>query len=100
MRSLGYPAHWQEATMGSQRDLYLTAQEAKDLGEAVHRLLEPYDDRLEDPSLRPPGSVRYEVMAFGYPLADPPDTAAPPGSPGPADPPGPPGPADHGTPAS
>jgi predicted transcriptional regulator len=79
MRSLGYPAHWQEATIGSQRGLYLTAQEAKDLGEAMHRLLEPYEVRLEDPSLRPPGSVRYEVMAFGYPLADPPDAVAPPG---------------------
>ena len=83
MRSLGYPAHWQEATIGFQRDLYLTAQEATDLGEAMRRLLEPYADRLVDPSLRPPESVRYEVMAFGYPLADPPDAVAPPG---PADP--------------
>jgi hypothetical protein len=67
----------QEATIGSQRDLYLTAQEAKDLGEAIHRLTEPYEERLEDPSLRPPGSVRYEVMVFGYPLAQPPDTPGP-----------------------
>jgi predicted transcriptional regulator len=85
MRSLGYPAHWQEATIGSQRDLYLTAQEATDLGEAMHRLLEPYADRLVDPSLRPLGSVRYEVLAFGYPLADPPDAVASPDPPGPAD---------------
>ncbi len=83
MRALDYPARWQEATIGSQRDLYLTAHEAKDLGEAMHRLLEPYEGRREDPSLRPQGSVHYEVLAFGYPLTDPPDAPSPSGPPEP-----------------
>jgi len=72
MRALRYPAPWQEAVMASQSDIYLTAQEAKDMDEAMHRLIDPYQDRREDASLRPPGSLRYEVLFFGYPLSDPP----------------------------
>ena len=77
LRTLRYPDEWQEAALGFQRSLYLTAQEAKDLGEAMHRLLEPYERRRDDPSLRPPGSLSYEVLAFGYPLTDPPYPAEP-----------------------
>jgi len=71
MRIIGYSPAWQEAALASQMDLYLTAQEAKDLGAAMHELVEPYQERRDDPSLRPPGGVRYEVMLFGYPLDDP-----------------------------
>jgi hypothetical protein len=84
MRVLGHPAEWQEAAIGRQQSLYLTAQEAKDLGEAFQRLLEPYQARWEDRSQRPLGSLPFEVLVFGYPLTDPP---------GPADAPRPPGPA-------
>jgi predicted ArsR family transcriptional regulator len=73
MRALGYPPEWQEAAIASQSALYLTAREAKDLSEAVHRLLEPYRARWHDASLRPPGSLPHEVLVFGYPLTDPPE---------------------------
>jgi predicted transcriptional regulator len=99
MRALGYPADWQEATIGAQRALYLTAQEAKDLGEAMHRLLEPFENRLEDPSPRPPGSLHYEVLVFGYPLTEPPGAPSPSMPNGPADPPGPPDPSGPPEPA-
>jgi DNA-binding transcriptional ArsR family regulator len=75
MRSFAYPAEWQQACTASDNDVYLTAQEAKDLGEAMRRLIEPYQGRREDTSLRPPGSLRYELLLFGYPLADPPGPA-------------------------
>jgi predicted transcriptional regulator len=97
MRVLGYPAAWQDASVASQRGLYLTAQEARDMSKAVQRLLEPFEKRWQQPSLRPPGSLRYEVLLLGYPLTDPPaspDPASPPGpagSPGLADSPGPAG---------
>jgi predicted transcriptional regulator len=68
----GYPAEWQEAAIASQADVYLTAQEAKDLDDAMHRLIEPYRARREDAALRPPGSLRHELLLFGYPLTDPP----------------------------
>jgi predicted transcriptional regulator len=87
MRVVGYPAEWQEAAIASQTGVFLTAREAKDLGHALSRLLEPYLARWHDPSQRPAGSCRYEVLAFGYPLTDPPETA---GLPGPANPPEPP----------
>jgi predicted ArsR family transcriptional regulator len=76
MRTLGYPAEWQEASVASQNYVYLTAQEAQDLNEAMHRLVEPYRDRQDDASLRPPGSLRYEILRFGYPLSDPPQPSA------------------------
>jgi hypothetical protein len=71
---LSYSGEWEEATIASQNDTYLTAQEAKEVHEAMNRLVQPYRDRQHDASLRPPGSLRYEVMLFGYPLSDPPAT--------------------------
>jgi len=73
MRMFRYPDEWQDAAIASENDTYLTAQEAKDLNEALQRLMEPYRDRQRDASLRPPGSLRYEVLFFGYPLSDPPE---------------------------
>jgi predicted transcriptional regulator len=75
MRALGHPLEWQEGTIGRQASLYVTAKEAKDLGEAFHELLKPYEARWNDRSLRPPGSLPFEVLVFGYPLADPPGPA-------------------------
>ena len=71
-RSLGFPAEWQEATVASERVLHVTAAEAKQLDEDMHALWQPYRDRGDDPSLRPPGSLRYEVLLFGYPIEEPP----------------------------
>jgi predicted ArsR family transcriptional regulator len=74
MRALSYTGEWEEATFASENYTYLTAQEAKDLNEALHRLIEPYRDRQHDASIRPSHSERYEVLFFGYPLDDPPTT--------------------------
>ncbi|HEY9240765.1 MAG TPA: helix-turn-helix domain-containing protein [Streptosporangiaceae bacterium] len=71
-RVVGYPAEWQEAAIASQRRVYVTAAEAKQLADDIHALWERYRDRDDDPSLRPPGSVRFEVLAFGYPVEEPP----------------------------
>jgi hypothetical protein len=77
MSVLGYPPEWQEAAFASESVTYLTAREAKELGEAMHRLLEPYKARWHDAALRPPGSLPHEVLVFGYPLTDPPDSPEP-----------------------
>jgi predicted transcriptional regulator len=92
MRTVGYPAEWQEAAMASQGNLYLTAQEAAELSRALHEQMKPYEPRWTDPSLRPPGSLPYEVLVFGYPLTDPPEPPGPAETPRPAEP-GPAGPA-------
>jgi predicted transcriptional regulator len=73
MRVLGYRAAWQEAAIASESHVYLTAGEAKDLGEAMRQLLEPYKARWHDAALRPPGSLQCEVLVFGYPLTEPPE---------------------------
>jgi Helix-turn-helix domain len=86
MRVAGYPADWQEAAIASQTGVFLTAPEAKDLRHAMGQLLEPYLSRWHDPSRRPAGSRRYEVLVFGYPLTDPPDPPETAGLPGPASP--------------
>jgi hypothetical protein len=67
--------------------LYLTAQEAEEVGAGIDRLISPFKTRWDDPSQRPAGSLPYEVLAFGYPLTDPPhDTARPDGAAAPAGP--------------
>jgi predicted transcriptional regulator len=69
---LGYPAEWQEAATASQRVLYLTPAEAVQLAADTHQLWDRFRDRDEDPARRPPGSLRFEVLAFGYPVEAPP----------------------------
>ncbi len=71
-RVLGMATPWQDAAMASQRVLHLTAAEAVALAEELHGVLEPYRAREDDPALRPAGSLRYEVLMFGYPAEDPP----------------------------
>jgi hypothetical protein len=78
LRALGYPPGWQEAAIASESVMYLAPPEAKELSEAMGRLLEPYRARWHDPALRPPGSLPYEVLVFGYPLTDPPNPPEPP----------------------
>jgi predicted transcriptional regulator len=87
LRMVGYPPAWQEATLASQTDLYLTPREAQSLGEAMEELVRPYLARRDDPSLRPAGSAHYEVMLFGYPLDEPHALTEDPGSATPPDPP-------------
>jgi len=77
MSVVGYPPEWQEAALASESVTYLTAREAKELSEAMRRLLEPYKDRWHDATLRPPGSLPHEVLVFGYPLTDPPHSPEP-----------------------
>jgi predicted transcriptional regulator len=72
MRGVAYPAEWQQALMASQMDTYLTAAEAKQVQDKIHDLLEPYTKRWRDAALRPPGSLPFQLLAFGYPLTDPP----------------------------
>jgi hypothetical protein len=71
-RALRFPPEWQEASIASERVLHLTAAEAVQLANDTHALWDRYRDRGDDPSLRPPGSLRFEVLAFGYPVDEPP----------------------------
>jgi DNA-binding transcriptional ArsR family regulator len=74
-----YPAEWEDAAIASENYVYVTAQEAKDLNQALRRLIEPYRERQHDASLCPPGSLGYELLLFGYPVTDPPQPPDPAG---------------------
>ncbi|HTT52413.1 MAG TPA: helix-turn-helix domain-containing protein [Streptosporangiaceae bacterium] len=74
-RVLGHPVEWQQAAIASQRVVYLTAAEAAQLATDMHRLWDRFADRRDDPAQRPPGSLPFELVAFGYPVTDPPGSA-------------------------
>ena len=78
MRTVGYPADWQAAAIASEYRLFLTAQEATELGEGIDRLITPFKTRWDEQAQRPAGSLPYEVLTLGYPLTDPPGPADPP----------------------
>jgi predicted transcriptional regulator len=69
---LSHPPEWQEAAIASQSVLYLTAAEAVQLATDMHQLWDQFRDRRDDPAKRPPGSLPFEVLAFGFPVEDPP----------------------------
>jgi predicted ArsR family transcriptional regulator len=71
-RVLGHPPEWQEAAIASQRVEYLTAAEAAQLATDMHQLWDRFAERRDDPAKRPPGSLPFELLAFGYPVTDPP----------------------------
>ncbi|MGP7997395.1 MAG: helix-turn-helix domain-containing protein [Streptosporangiaceae bacterium] len=75
-RVLAHPPEWQQAAIASQRVLYLTAPEAVQLATDMHELWDRFAGRADDPAQRPPGSLPFEVLAFGYPLAEPPGSGS------------------------
>jgi predicted transcriptional regulator len=81
MRAVRHPAQWQKATIASQKGLYLTAHEAAELDQTMHQHFRAYQERWDNPALRPEGSLPYEVLIFGYPLTDPPAPSPAPGQP-------------------
>jgi DNA-binding transcriptional ArsR family regulator len=61
-------AEQQAMTSAAETVAYLTPAEAKRFTAEMWALIGRYQDRLEDPSLRPPDSVPLEVVLFAYPL--------------------------------
>jgi hypothetical protein len=49
---------------------YLTAAEARQLAADWTALLSAFADRVDDPSLRPPGAVPFEVVVLGRQVPD------------------------------
>lgn len=58
---------WQRGTQVHQNRLWLTADEAAELGEAVRELLSGYEERLHDRSSRPPGARLMASLAWIVP---------------------------------
>jgi DNA-binding transcriptional ArsR family regulator len=66
-------AEWQAITSAAETVAYVTPEEAERFGAEMWALIGRYQDRLEDPSLRPAGSLPVEILLFTYPL----DAASP-----------------------
>ena len=61
------PREWQEAALLGDRLMYLTPAELTEVGARVRELLDPYSDRVTDPSLRPDGARRVSYLALAFP---------------------------------
>jgi DNA-binding transcriptional ArsR family regulator len=61
------PEPWRQATQIHQSRLWLTADEAAEVGEALRGLLTSYEERLHDVELRPPGARLMASLAWVVP---------------------------------
>jgi DNA-binding transcriptional ArsR family regulator len=58
---------WRTAQSGTEMVAWLTADELKDMNEAINAVLDRHVERLTDPSRRPPGARLCEFVAWGVP---------------------------------
>lgn len=70
---------WHDATSVLQNRVWLTAEEARRIGELLHDVItqESLADRQQDPSKRPPGARLMAAMGWLVPCGDPADQASP-----------------------
>jgi DNA-binding transcriptional ArsR family regulator len=66
--SSGEPAEWREAAQLGDTTLHLTADELRDLGDKMQRLLEPYLERLGEPVPHPAGARPVVVLNMTFPI--------------------------------
>lgn len=64
-----YPPEWQEASFESYRPAFLTAQELRDMGEAIDKLFEPYRGRVLGTDARPADGLPVALIMQGFPVA-------------------------------
>jgi predicted ArsR family transcriptional regulator len=72
-RSRTEPSEWTELGDTSDRVLYVTQEELEELNERLEALLDPFTERLEDPSTRPPDARAVNLIRLLVPLADEPE---------------------------
>jgi DNA-binding transcriptional ArsR family regulator len=63
-----YPKAWREASFACFTTTYLTADELREVGEELSRVLERYSDRTADRTLRPDGAMPVTIVVQGHPL--------------------------------
>ncbi|MFF5784361.1 winged helix-turn-helix domain-containing protein [Streptomyces sp. NPDC012693] len=68
------PREWREAEEFGDSLLHLTPEELAGLGERIDELLQPYEARTSDPSLRPEGARPVTVLRIAYLDQDIPDS--------------------------
>ena len=61
------PEEWRTAQSGIEMVAWLTADELKEMNDAISAVLDRHVERLTDPSKRPAGSRLCEFVAWGVP---------------------------------
>lgn len=67
------PPDWAAVAHAGDRVLYATPEELEELDERLGELLDPFIERLEDPSLRPEGARPINLIQLVFPLPDEPE---------------------------
>ena len=67
-RSATESAEWREAAGLGDALVHLTAGELAEVRGRIEALLEPFAERVADPSLRPAGARLVEVLQVAFPL--------------------------------
>jgi len=62
------PREWAEVADVGDRVLYATPEELKELDQRITELLDPFIERLEDPSTRPDGARPVNLIQLVFPL--------------------------------
>jgi hypothetical protein len=65
------PEAWRLASRLTASSLYLTADELREINERLDKLLAPYDDRWDNPGLRPDGARQVRFFASLFPNSEP-----------------------------
>lgn len=65
-----WPGEWRHHPLLGQSEsiLYVTPDEARELGQDIYRLLRRFDDRVDHPESRPAGTMPIETLLLSYPL--------------------------------
>lgn len=61
---------WTKAQQWSRGGRFLTPEEAEQVTNEVRRILDRYQDRQADPSLRPPGAPPVEYAFYTFPIEE------------------------------
>jgi DNA-binding transcriptional ArsR family regulator len=69
-RRSSWPAEWHHNDLLGQSEdvIYVTPDEARELGAELRRVSRRFDERLDHPERRPPGAMPVEMLTLAYPL--------------------------------
>ncbi|TDW22916.1 winged helix-turn-helix domain-containing protein [Kribbella kalugense] len=65
------PEEWRAATSNTEMVAWLTADELKEMNEAIEAVLDRHVERLTDPKQRPAGARLCEFVSWGVPVSFP-----------------------------
>lgn len=61
---------WEHATQWRRNSVFLTPEEAMQVTREVQQIIDRYNDREDDPSLRPAGALPAECVFYTFPITE------------------------------